>query len=235
MIKNSHESKCGKGIQDFTDLGIKSLRISDLVIDDRNTNKGTDLGKDLLRTSVSRFGAGRGVLVDRNLKLIAGNHSVIELERQGIENILVVPTDGKTLVVTQRVDIDKDSKEGHELAIADNRVSQANICFDTDVIQELDAEFSLDLVDFAFNLGDNAELGSGNYSTEETIKEGSNVKATGGNETKQGQFDQTFFPLSVVLSLEQRQSFDTWKTIHKCTSDTEAFLKMLNRLLEYEP
>lgn len=230
MDKNTRKSKDSKGVQDFPDLGIMSLKISDLVIDDRNSNRGTDLGKELLRTSVSRFGAGRGVLVDRNLKLIAGNHSVIELGRQGIEKILVVPTDGKTLVVTQRLDIDKDSKEGHELAIADNRVGQANLCFDTDVIQELNAEFFLDLADFAITMGDACEFVPGSPQPYEMIKQGSNAISTGGTEDKQGQFDQTFFPLSVVLSFEERQSFDTWKKVNKVSTDTEGFLIMLKKV-----
>src|SRR5687768_12174971 len=82
---------------------IREIKIEQLESDDRNANKGTDLGKEIIGTSINKYGIGRGVLADKNLKLIAGNHAVKEMKAQGVERVIVVPTDGKTLVVTQRV------------------------------------------------------------------------------------------------------------------------------------
>src|ERR1044072_106855 len=132
--------------------GIRRISIADLQFDDRNANQGTELGKELLQTSITKYGVGRGVLADKNLKLIAGNHAVKEMMEQGVEQVIVIPTDGKKLVVSQRIDIDKDSKAGHELALADNRVTQANLQFDMSVIRELEAEFDLELDDLGINL-----------------------------------------------------------------------------------
>ena len=40
--------------------------VSDLVFDDKNFNKGNPFGEGLIEKSFSKFGAGRGILVDRN-------------------------------------------------------------------------------------------------------------------------------------------------------------------------
>lgn len=205
----------------------KTIKISDLVIDDRNANKGTDLGRELLKKSVSKHGAGRGVLVDKNLKLIAGNHTVKELQRQGITKVVVVPTDGDTLVVTQRTDIDKDSKEGYELAIADNRVNQANLSFDLDVLSDLESEFDLDLMDMAMDLDDLCEVMT------EDIKKPSNAKATGAGDNMDAEERASgTYALIVALSDEMRDRFDEFKESHDIESDSEAFYLMLKMATE---
>ena len=204
--------------------GIKELDISELSLDDRNANLGTELGKKLLRTSIHKYGAGRGVLVDKNLKLIAGNHAVQEMKEQGIERVIVVPTDGKTLVVTQRTDIDKDSKVGHELALADNRTNQANLNFDLEVIQELNAEFDLDLDDLSIDFNDGAPSFSDEYE-EEYYGEGDNSKSTGGETIDES--EPTLFAVAVSLTRDQRKAFDFLKRQKKMRTDTDAFLFML--------
>lgn len=204
----------------------KRIKIKDLVYDNRNANLGTAIGADMLKKSIKRFGAGRGVLVDKNLKLIAGNHTVKELTKQGITDVIVVPVDGRTLVVTQRTDIEKDSKEGYELAIADNRVSQENISFDLEAIRELEAEFTLDLTDFAIDIGapapeDDDEPDSADQM--EYPKLPSNAKYSDEGKDNQGKYEQSFFPLAIALTKSERLKFDEWKKELKLRTDTEAF------------
>lgn len=52
------------------------LRISDLIPDDRNANKGTERGNGLLERSLQQYGAGRSILIDKNNRIIAGNKTV---------------------------------------------------------------------------------------------------------------------------------------------------------------
>ncbi len=216
-----------------SDDQIRRIKITDLQFDDRNANKGTDLGKELLQTSISKYGIGRGVLADKNLKLIAGNHAVKEMMNQGIEEVIVIPTDGKTLVVTQRVDIDKNSKAGNELALADNRVSQANLNFDMSVIRELDAEFDLDLSDIGLNLNDdgpyfpsrNAQTPDGYSQMETSFGEKNSYNSS---DTKE--FIQMLFPLAVTLSKAERLDFDKWKNENRLRTDTEGFLLMFKTI-----
>ena len=213
---------------------IRRIKISDLRFDDRNANQGTDLGKELLETSISKYGIGRGVLADKNLKLIAGNHAVKEMMEQGVEQVIVVPTDGKTLVVTQRVDIDKDSKEGHGLALADNRVTQANLNFDMSVIRELDAEFDLDLSDLAININE-----EGPYFPEDTYHTpdgGEQMETSYGERSSYNydngkkEFEPNYFPLAITLTKAERLAFDNWKKEEGVRTDTEGFLSMFKKV-----
>ena len=57
--------------------------------------------------------------MDRNGKVIAGNKTLESAADIVLSDAIVVPTDGKQLVVVQRVDVDLDTPAGRELAIAD--------------------------------------------------------------------------------------------------------------------
>ena len=114
---------------------IQSLQ--DLALDGENANLGTDRGEWALRDSLIRFGVGRGVLADRQGRLIGGNKTYEALDALGDDvQLVVVPTTGDTLVVTQRVDLDLDSEDGmaRELAFADNRVAELNLAWDAQQI-----------------------------------------------------------------------------------------------------
>jgi len=111
-------------------------RISDLVPDDNNYNKGTEFGASLIEKSVRKLGAGRSVLADKNGNIIAGNKATEGIINAGFkdEDIIVVPTDGTKLVVVQRTDLDLNTKRGRELALADNATSAANLAWDHDAL-----------------------------------------------------------------------------------------------------
>jgi hypothetical protein len=111
---------------------IKTL--ADVVADDLNCNEGTVRGMAQLEHSLTRLGAGRSVVVDRNGKLIAGNKTSETWGQMGLDGeVVVVRTDGTKLVVVQREDLDLDSEKdlrARELAVADNRVAETNLKYD---------------------------------------------------------------------------------------------------------
>ncbi len=109
-------------------------KISDLKPDRTNANRGTDRGRKMVAESLAKYGAGRSVLVDRNGHIIAGNKTVTAA---GEREIQVVTSDGKKLIVVQRTDLDINSKEAHELAIADNRSAELGLDWDIDVLKSL--------------------------------------------------------------------------------------------------
>jgi hypothetical protein len=115
-------------------------RLTDFVPDERNANRHTQRGMSQLETSLRTYGAGRSILVDRNNKVIAGNATLETAVDIGLDGAIVVPTDGKQLVVVQRTDLDIDSKEARALALADNRISQTNLDFDAAELAALAAE-----------------------------------------------------------------------------------------------
>lgn len=113
---------------------VTEAKISTLIPDDLNANKHSEYGMQLLEKSITELGLGRSVLIDRHGRIIAGNAVVETAGHLGLENVIIVPTDGKSLVVVKREDIDIDSKRGRELALADNSTSRANLTWDQDAI-----------------------------------------------------------------------------------------------------
>ena len=124
---------------------IKHIKaINDLTFDDRNANKGTARGSTMLERSLREYGAGRSILVDRNGKVIAGNKTLENAAGAGIDDLLVVQTDGTKIVAVQRIDLDMDSdSRARELALADNRVGQVSLEWDASMLAELGGEIDL--------------------------------------------------------------------------------------------
>lgn len=118
--------------------------IDSLIPDNKNFNKGTEFGNHLMDESLRKFGLGRSILLDKNDRIIAGNKTAEKAAELGFENVLVVETDGNTLVAVKRKDVDLDSAKGREFALADNATSKANLCFDTDLIMQEAEKFDFD-------------------------------------------------------------------------------------------
>lgn len=122
--------------------------IESLVPDNKNFNKGTEFGDHLMDESLRKFGLGRSILLDKNDRIIAGNKTAEKASELGFENVLIVETDGNTLVAVKRKDVDLDSAKGREFALADNATSKANLCFDTDLIMQEAEKFDFDPEDW---------------------------------------------------------------------------------------
>lgn len=110
-------------------------KVTDLIQDDKNFNLGNPFGEGLIEKSFQKFGAGRSILLDKNNRIIAGNKSTEKFAAGGGEKIITIETDGKTLVAVKRTDIDLDTPEGREMALADNAAAKANIVFDAAVVE----------------------------------------------------------------------------------------------------
>ena len=108
------------------------VKAKDLIHDDKNFNKGSEAGAELIKKSFSKFGAGRSILLDKNNRIIAGNKSV---EFSGIDDVQIVESDGTKLIAVKRTDIDLDTPLGREMALADNASAKANIVFDAELIE----------------------------------------------------------------------------------------------------
>ncbi len=115
---------------------MQTVKIDQLIPDAKNANKGTDRGRKALLDSLKRYGGGRSVLLDKDGRIIAGNKTVEAAAGLGIEDVIVVQTDGKQIVAVQRTDLDIDSPEGRGLAIADNRVGELDLSWDVEQLLE---------------------------------------------------------------------------------------------------
>lgn len=122
---------------------LKQGKVHDLIQDDRNLNKGTERGQQLIEKSLRQFGAGRSILVDKNNRIIAGNKTHANAEAAGIDDAVIVETDGTKLVVVKRTDIDLDSKQGREMALADNASVKVDLDWDTDALNSVAEDFEI--------------------------------------------------------------------------------------------
>ena len=134
--------------------------IDSLIPDDKNFNKGTEFGEHLMDESLRKFGLGRSILIDKNNRIIAGNKTAEKAADIGFDNVIIVETNGNSLVAVKRTDIDLDSAKGRELALADNATSKANLSFDTDLIMQEAEKFDFAPEDWGIPLeqGDEEEL-----------------------------------------------------------------------------
>jgi len=120
----------------------KPKTIADYQQDAHNANKGTPRGRSMLEHSFRQLGAGRSILVDKNGVAIAGNKSLEVAAELGLK-VKEVETDGHTLIVVRRTDLDlsKDPK-AKELGIADNRTAEIGLEWDGPVLESCGVELS---------------------------------------------------------------------------------------------
>jgi DNA modification methylase len=129
------------GGSDRVKPNVRIIPIAQLVLDEKNANRGTKRGRQLLGDSLEKFGAARSVVVDRNNRVIAGNKTVEAARAAGMKSISVIETDGSSLVAVQRGDLDlKRDKKARELAIADNRVGELDLDWNPEVLASLDVD-----------------------------------------------------------------------------------------------
>ena len=118
---------------------LKQAKVSDLTFDDKNFNKHTEFGMSLIEKSLRNNGAGRSILIDKNNRIIAGNGVVETAAQIGLEDVQIVESDGTKIIAVKRTDIDLDSQQGREMALADNVTGAADLQWDYDQLRkELD-------------------------------------------------------------------------------------------------
>ena len=110
--------------------------IEELKFDKKNFNKHTPEGMGLLEKSLRQFGAGRSVLVDKDNNIIAGNGIVEAAQNAGITKTRVIETTGDELVVVKRKDVELDSHQGREMALADNATASADLAWDEELLKD---------------------------------------------------------------------------------------------------
>ena len=123
-----------------------------LIPDNKNFNKHTEYGMHILEESIRKFGLGRSILIDKNNRIIAGNGVVETASQIDLVKVLVVETDGNTLVAVKRKDIDLDTSKGRELALADNATGKANLSWDEKMIAEMANKFDFNPDDWGVDV-----------------------------------------------------------------------------------
>ena len=157
---------------------MKNFKLTELKQDNKNANRGTPRGSAQLERSIRKYGAGRSLLADKNGRLIAGNKTHQALLDSGFEDAIIVDSDGTKPVIVRRTDLDLDDGSGvaRALGVADNRISEVGLEWDSDVLLELGAE--LDLAEFFFEdeLKDIGVIEEVDFDVGDGIETGSSVR-----------------------------------------------------------
>lgn len=112
------------------------MDIKDLKFDTKNFNKHTEFGMGLLEKSLRQNGAGRSILIDKDNNIIAGNGIIEAAGIAGLNKVKVIETTGDEIVAVKRTDLSLDSKQGREMALADNATASADLEWDKTALAE---------------------------------------------------------------------------------------------------
>lgn len=167
------------------------VHLASLRPDPQNARKRTERSSALIEGSLSEFGAARSIVIDEEGKVLAGNGTVEAAASIGIEQVLIVPADGNTLVAVQRTDLDERQKRRY--AIADNRASD---------LSEWDAITLADLI------ADDPDLRLDSYFTDAELD-----RLMGDlqeEEEEEGQNGDGKGELEVKLTFQDTSDFDTF-------------------------
>lgn len=142
-----------------------TTNISNLKYDPRNARRHTPRNVGMVEHSIQRDGFGRSILVANDGTIIAGNATVEAAASAGIENVIVVESDGKSIIAVKRTDIEPGSPEFTALAISDNRAAELAE-WDAEVLQsfmddgvDLDQFWFEDELDLLLNGEDDEPMG----------------------------------------------------------------------------
>ena len=124
-------------ISNASKIRITEGDITDLVPDRENGNLGTERGQKLIEASLREDGAARGIVIDANNNVIAGNRTLEGAVEIGLEKAIIVETTGDQIVVTKRMDwdlYDKEDQSARRYSWRDNQAAVASINFDPEML-----------------------------------------------------------------------------------------------------
>ena len=129
----------------------ETIDIEALTQDQHNFNRGTEEGGRLMEKSLKELGAGRSILIDKDGNIIAGNKTQLAAIKAGIKKVRVIESDGTELIAVKRTDVEIDSKQGRELALADNLTTQINLSWDNAELTQVADEQGIELQDWGID------------------------------------------------------------------------------------
>ena len=62
-----------------------------------------------------------------------------------MDDVIIVETDGTKLVAVKRTDVDLNSKQGREMALADNATVKVDLAWDTEELESVAEDFDIAL------------------------------------------------------------------------------------------
>lgn len=113
--------------------------IANLRQDPKNSRKHDPRNIAMIVESIQKDGVSRSGVINKTGKVICGNGTLEALAEAGIEEIIVVPTNGKQWVVVQRNDLTEEQET--RISIADNRTTDLSE-FSGEALMDLEKDFN---------------------------------------------------------------------------------------------
>lgn len=123
---------------------VRIAQLSELKQDENNANAGSERGQEMIEDSFRSYGAGRSLVLDKNGTILCGNHSAVAAASIGMDEVVIVPSDGTKIVAVQRMDLDANDPKAKELAMADNRTTQVGLTWDSEVLKKFREDENID-------------------------------------------------------------------------------------------
>jgi hypothetical protein len=102
-------------------MQIETASIDDVHLDPANTRTHPERNKAAIRASLTRFRAGRSIVLDANNVVRAGNGTIEEARQAGFDEVLIVEPKPNQIVAVKRADW--SASEATAYSVADNRIA----------------------------------------------------------------------------------------------------------------
>ncbi len=103
---------------------IRTVHISELKHDKSNARRHNPRNVGQIERSISTDGFGRSGLLAEDLTIAAGNATADASVSAGMEEVIIVDSDGTKPVYVRRTDLKSGSPEFRRLALSDNRAAE---------------------------------------------------------------------------------------------------------------
>ena len=122
----------------------------------RNTNKHTKDGMDLLENSINKVGVIESISVASDGTIISGHARFEHFEKQGKKPIEIHLKENEYPVIV--TDIENNSKEYFEAQILANTTANKNFNLDIEMIEVIAEEFDIDIEEVGVEVEDDTIL-----------------------------------------------------------------------------
>jgi hypothetical protein len=196
----------------------KKIKLSKLIPDDRNNNKHTAYGMDLLEKSINKVGIIESITISNDDKIISGNARHEIIGKNFDKEALVIETDGTQPIIIKRTDIESDTKQFYEASILANTTSKKNIDYDNKIIEEIEIDYSIDATELGYEEKITRMQNNSNFHTKD-------------NHTEDLQMPENF-PITIIQTKEEYDIFCYIKQKLNIKSSIKAFTEIINIVKE---
>ena len=136
----------------------------------RNTNKHTKDGMDLLENSINKVGVIESISVASDGTIISGHARFEHFEKQGKKPIEIHLKENEYPVIV--TDIENNSKEYFEAQILANTTANKNFDLDIEMIEVIAEEFDIDIEEVGVEVVESFTNDSEDFGTDFSLPDG---------------------------------------------------------------